>query len=303
MLAARNGQAWDPFWGFGLDMGARPALQPRAVWGHSPAMARRSPGREEGTGGVGFQPRRVAFALLIAVLIAASARPASALADDAEPFTLHVPRLTVSSDFLPLGEDPGQPQADPFMLAQASPGAGAPAAQPQPASILGRAPLRQGSWEAGAALAYSLSSFGGPNIGTVVRAVWLLPSIGYTFAEVPWGSFQVYLVPQGAFIITPQKTYLIGLAALVRHTFYLSRRFMPYIDGGAGFLNTNLRTRSLGESIEFDPQGGVGFYLHLTERVSLNAGFRFHHISNAGLGERNLGINSYFPYAGFSYFF
>ncbi len=253
---------------------------------------------------MGYRPGRLAFALLTAVpLAAASARPASALADDAEAFTLQVPRLAVSSDFLPLGEDPGMAQVDLSLLAQASPGAGAPAAAPQPASVFGRAPLRRGSWEAGAALAYSISGNGGPSIGTVVRAVWLLPSLGYTFAEVPWGSFQVYLVPQGAFITTPQKTYLVGLAAILRHTFFVSQRFMPYIDGGAGFLNTNLRTRSLGESIEFDPQGGVGFYLHVTERVSFTAGYRFHHISNAGLGERNLGINSHFPYAGFSYFF
>jgi len=110
-------------------------------------------------------------------------------------------------------------------------------------------------------------------------------------------------VPQAAYIWTPQKTYLIGLAAIVRHTFYLSRRFMPYIDGGAGFLNTNLRTRALGESIEFDPQFGAGFYVNMSERLSFLAGFRLHHISNAGLASQNLGINSYFPYAGLSYFF
>ena len=253
---------------------------------------------------MGSQLRRLALAFLIALLIAAaSGLPALALADEAARYTLQVPRLTLPSDFLPVGEEPDLAEAEPPLLAQAASGAGAPAAQPQGESLFGRRPLRHGSWEVGAALAFSISGNHGPRIGTVVRAFWLLPQIGYTFAEVPWGSFQVYLVPQGAFIITPRKTYLVGLATIVRHTFYLSRRFMPYIDGGAGFLNTNLRTRALGESIEFDPQFGAGFYLHLTERVSLNAGYRFHHISNAGLANRNLGINSHFPYAGLSFFF
>jgi hypothetical protein len=236
-------------------------------------------------------------------IAATSGLSAHALADEPARFTLQVPRLKLSSDSLPLGEVADMAEAEPPPLAQAASGAGAPNGQAPPPGWPTHAPLRKGSWEVGGTAAYSLSGFFGPNIGTVVRAVWFLPHIGYTFVEVPWGSFQVYLVPQAAFIFTPQKTYAIGLAAIFRHTFYLSRRFMPYIDGGAGFLNTNLRTRSLGESMEFDPQFGAGFYLHMTERLSFLAGFRFHHISNAGMAERNLGINSYFPYAGLSFFF
>ena len=251
-----------------------------------------------------WQPRSLAVRFLIALPIAAtSALPAPALADEPARFTLRAPRLTLSSDSLPLGEVPEMVEAEPPPQARPPSGAGAPSGQPQPPGGRAQAPLRTGSWEVGGTVAYSLSGFFGPNIGTVVRAIWFLPHIGYTFVEVPWGSFQVYLVPQAAYIWTPQKTYLIGLAAIFRHTFYLSPRFMPYIDGGAGFLNTNLRTRALGDSIEFDPQFGAGFYVNMTERLSFLAGFRFHHISNAGLASQNLGINSYFPYAGLSYFF
>jgi hypothetical protein len=253
---------------------------------------------------VGSRPRRLALALLFALAAAVgSGLPAPALAEEPARFTLQIPRLKLSSDSLPLGEVPDEAEAEPPLLAQAGSGTGAPSGQAPPPGRPAHAPLRTGSWEVGGTVAYSLSGFYGAHIGTVVRAVWFLPHIGYTFVEVPWGSFQVYVVPQGAFIFTPQKTYAIGLAAIFRHTFYLSRRFMPYIDGGAGFLNTNLRTRSLGESIEFDPQFGAGFYVHMTERLSFLAGFRFHHISNAGMAERNLGINSYFPYAGLSFFF
>ena len=252
---------------------------------------------------MGPQPRSCAFALLIAIPVAVLALPAPALADEPARFTLQVPRLTVSSDFMPLSEESDLADAEPPLLAQAGSGTGGPSAGPQPSVGPAHAPLRQGSWELGGTVAFSLSSFAGPKIGTVVRAIWMMPHLGYTLVEVPWGSFQVYVVPQAAYIWTPTNTYLVGLAAIIRHTFYLSRRFMPYIDGGAGFLNTNLRTRALGDSIEFDPQVGAGFYVHMTERLSFLAGFRFHHISNAGLANQNLGINSYFPYAGLSYFF
>ena len=197
------------------------------------------------------------------------------------------------------------PEADPSRLAQGPAGAGAPAAPPPREGVLGRRPLRQGSWEGGVFGAFMLSGAGGPDIGTVVRAYWLLPRVGYTFWETPWypGSFQVFLEPAAAFITHPTKTYLLGVNVILRHTLLVWHRFSPYLEGGAGLLNTNLRTRALGESIEFMPQLGAGFHLHVADRLSLNAGYRWHHISNAGLAERNLGINSHFPYAGLTYFF
>lgn len=50
-------------------------------------------------------------------------------------------------------------------------------------------------------------------------------------------------------------------------------------------------------------QVGVGFHLHLSERLSLTTGYRFHHFSNAGIEKPNLDVNSHFPYVGVTYFF
>jgi hypothetical protein len=240
----------------------------------------------------------------LSISIVFLAPPVATADNETGRFRLDVPHFTVTPDVVVAEGEAPAGQTLNLLLQAPQDGAGSPSAQGQPlSSLFGRPPLRKGSWELGAIGAFSISGNGGPSIGTVVRALWLMPHIGYTFAEVPWGSFQVYLAPQTALIITPQKTYILGLAAIFRHTFFVSRYLSPYIDGGAGFLNTNLRTRALGESIEFDPQGGAGFYIHVAERVSLNAGYRFHHISNAGLGERNLGINSHFVYGGFSVFY
>ena len=244
-------------------------------------------------------PLLLAFALSLLLI------PVPASSDDSPPSALDVRRLALSPDLLPAAEDPGLPEAEGGLLAQASPGAGASAAAPQGQSIFGRAPLRQGSWEIGALAAYSISGAGGPKADPIVRALWLLPRIGYTFWEIPWypASVQINLEPAAALITTPTKTYILGVNAILRHTFLVWRRVSPYIEGGAGLMNTNLRHRALGESIEFTPQVGVGFHFHVWERGSLSAGFRWLHISNAGLADQNLGLNNYFPYVGFTIFF
>ena len=253
-----------------------------------------------------YQGRVLAVSLLASLLVPLgflSAGPALASQDDLSAFTLEVARLSVAPDLDPESESLEGAAPGTMRLAQAAPGGGSAAASPPGREP--KAPLRQGSWEAGAIGAYSISGAGGPNIGTVIRAFWLFPRIGYTFWEVPWypGSFQIALEPGAAFITTPAKTYAIGLNTVLRHTLLVWRRFFPYLEGGAGFLNTNLRTRSLGESIEFLLQAGGGFRLFPHERLSLDAGFRWTHISNAGLGERNLGVNSYMPYIGFTVYF
>jgi hypothetical protein len=242
------------------------------------------------------------LASLLSLFALLSVAPALASPDGTPPFSLEVERLSVAPDLLP-GNESLEGAAGTMRLVQASPATGAPA-PPEPPREPKR-PLRQGSWEVGAIGAYSISGAGGPDIDTVVRAFWLFPHIGYTVWEIPWypASLQIALEPGAAFITTPAKTYAIGLNAVLRHTFLFWPRLAPYIEAGAGFLNTNLRTQALGESIEFLLQAGGGFHFFPYERFSLDAGFRWTHISNAGLADQNLGVNSYMPYMGFTVYF
>ena len=160
------------------------------------------------------------------------------------------------------------------------------------------------------AYSFSAEDIGEAPVHKVVRMYWLIPKVGYTFAEFPsgWpylGSFQIFLEPSIAYITHPARTYLLGVSAIFRHNFLLWDRVVPYIDGGAGFLNTNLRIRALGEVIEFIPQGGLGVVFLVGERTSLDLGWRYQHISNAGQTEpkRNIGINSLFFHGGVSWHF
>jgi len=183
-------------------------------------------------------------------------------------------------------------------------GAGSPAPRPEP--------LRAGSVEVGVMGAYSLSAsyLGETPVGKVVRMYWLIPKIGYTFLEFPGGSpylgsFQVFLEPSIAYITHPARTYLLGASAIFRHNFLLWDRVVPYIDGGAGILNTNLRIQALGEVIEFMAVGGVGALFRVGRRTTVDLGWRYQHISNAGQTEnrRNIGINSHFFHGGISWHF
>ncbi len=262
-------------------------------------------------GVVGSSNHQLAHVLLsftIGVLVFAPPASAFTLTGDPSnepPFSLRVPRLTLSSDFLPVAPEPDPAEADAPLLAQTKPGGGAPAARAPGEPSVVHIPLRKGSWEAGAALDFSISGAAGPPIGTVIRAFWLTPHVGYTFVEMPWypASFQIFAEPYAALITTPTETYYVGLDLILRHTLLVWNRVSPYIEGGAGIIHTNLRQRALGGTIEFTPQGGAGFYVHLTERLALNVGYRFHHISNAGTASQNLGVNSHKPYGGITWFF
>jgi hypothetical protein len=59
----------------------------------------------------------------------------------------------------------------------------------------------------------------------------------------------------------------------------------------------------IGQSIEFTPQGSVGLRYLLAGNWSFDAEFMFHHISNAGLAERNIGVNGFGGFIGFTYLF
>lgn len=69
---------------------------------------------------------------------------------------------------------------------------------------------------------------------------------------------------------------------------------VPYVEGGFGGLWTDLTRVSIGGRFEFSNQIGVGARFQLGEGYELTLGYRFRHISNAGLRSPNHGINTSF---------
>jgi lipid A 3-O-deacylase len=103
----------------------------------------------------------------------------------------------------------------------------------------------------------------------------------------------------------PYLTHGVGFNPRVKYTFVALGRVRPYVEFAGGPFWTDLAGKIPEQSSQFNfiVSGGVGLSYFLTNRAAINVGYRFHHISNAHTGERNVGLNSSLPFAGFSLYF
>ena len=136
-----------------------------------------------------------------------------------------------------------------------------------------------------------------PRVGVVVT-----PEVGSGFYE---GNLELLVEPLYAHYFKPFGATAAGGSVLFKYNFLGFGRWMPFWDLGLGMLWTNLAPRIPEQSTPFNfvMESGPGVQYFATERVALTLGVRFHHISNAGLGDRNKGLNSTLGYLGLSVFF
>ena len=84
--------------------------------------------------------------------------------------------------------------------------------------------------------------------------------------------------------------------------------FAPYVEAGEGGLWTTLRYLSLGGKFQFASHIGVGAHLFWQPELAVSLGYRFRHISNAGLNgsgdenDLNQGLNQHFFIIGITRF-
>jgi len=136
-----------------------------------------------------------------------------------------------------------------------------------------------------------------PRVGVVVT-----PEVGSGFYA---GNLELLVEPLYAHYFKPFGATAAGGSVLFKYNFLGFGRWMPFWDLGLGMLWTNLAPRIPEQSTPFNfvMESGPGVQYFATERVALTLGVRFHHISNAGLGDRNRGLNSTLGYLGLSIFF
>ena len=94
---------------------------------------------------------------------------------------------------------------------------------------------------------------------------------------------------------------ITGGAILLRFDGPNHKRFVPFIDIGAGCQNTTLATRAreLDGNVQFTPQGGVGIQFFRSPQRALVFEYSFIHMSNANLAPPNLGWNGSMITVGF----
>jgi opacity protein-like surface antigen len=103
----------------------------------------------------------------------------------------------------------------------------------------------------------------------------------------------------------PVLTHGIGFTPKIKYTFVALDRVRPYVEFAGGPFWTDLAGRIPEESSQFNfvLTAGFGVAWFITPQASLNVGYRFHHISNAGTQYPNLGLNASLPFGGFSFYF
>jgi hypothetical protein len=103
----------------------------------------------------------------------------------------------------------------------------------------------------------------------------------------------------------PQLTHGAGFTPKIKYLFQGAGRLRPYVEFAGGPFYTDLGGRIPEESARFNfiLTAGGGLSWFLTPQLSVNVGYRFHHISNAGTRMPNLGLNSSLPFGGFSFYF
>ena len=140
-------------------------------------------------------------------------------------------------------------------------------------------------------------------------ALYILPQLGYVLTDEIGsggleGNVELLVEPMAAHYFQPFSASAFGGSLVLKYNFLSFGRWMPFWDGGAGMLWTDLAPRIPEQSTQFNfiLQTGPGVSYFVSENLALTFGVRFHHISNAGIGERNIGLNAWLFNVGMAFF-
>ncbi len=162
--------------------------------------------------------------------------------------------------------------------------------------------------QAGWGKAFSLGIAGNGD-GRNVEYTAILPQLGIGLSDPvandSWYRGNLDAVFQGEFLLgyQPNSGYSAGLSLLLRYNFLSSKQWVPYMEigGGIGVLDFDLKDQA--DGLIFYPQAGLGMHYFATDNLSLDFGWRFHHMSNANSKLPNNSINASLVLFGFSWYF
>jgi hypothetical protein len=106
------------------------------------------------------------------------------------------------------------------------------------------------------------------------------------------GNFELLI--EGAFLVDvePRAGFGAGVTPLIKYNFLPKGKVIPFFEIGVSLLYTDLDLEGRSDGFNFAPQGGLGLHYFMSERTALTGEVRFHHISNAGIQNPNVGVNS-----------
>jgi hypothetical protein len=95
-----------------------------------------------------------------------------------------------------------------------------------------------------------------------------------------------------SFVIDPDTSPIFSVNFLVSWVFTSSPIVQPYVMAGGGPVYTEADIPGVGSSLCGNYQAGGGLRIPLSDRIAFNAELRYHHISNLGMKEPNVPLNS-----------
>jgi lipid A 3-O-deacylase len=179
---------------------------------------------------------------------------------------------------------------------------------------------RQGSYEsafgfgkhslgisAGHGLALPIGGSKSPELEDI-QFVYLTPRWGVGITDPlggrSWyrGNFELLLEGTFLYMFEPKSGRAGGIAPVLRYNFLTDTRFIPFFQLGAGVIALDADLRRQSDGLNFILQSGFGVHYFLSQSMALTGEWRFHHISNASIHDRNAGINSSLFMLGITFF-
>ncbi|MBI4657571.1 MAG: acyloxyacyl hydrolase [Verrucomicrobia bacterium] len=103
--------------------------------------------------------------------------------------------------------------------------------------------------------------------------------------------------------LNPHKASVAGFTPALRYHFATGTRWIPFLEGGAGVSWTDIDDPDLATRFEFHLVGGGGLQWFCRENLAVTLNYRFAHLSNAGIRQPNIGLNTNALLLGLTWFF
>ncbi len=116
-------------------------------------------------------------------------------------------------------------------------------------------------------------------------------------------SRQVAIEVAGCDVSGPQHGEAVGASVLWRRYFVLDHPTVLFWEAGGGLAYADLTVAELPLRLNFVLQAGVGVHVFFDDDAAFTLTLRFHHLSNGGRRDPNVGLNSSMLVVGVSRFF
>ncbi len=164
-------------------------------------------------------------------------------------------------------------------------------------------------WSLSLAQGTGLDIWGSKGADTAdVELIGLLPRFGIGLSDPvgtdSWYHGNLELLVEANLLVAygPKGGFLGGLGLAFRYNFLGFESVVPFVEIGGGVAQLELDLEDQSDGLGFTAHGGLGVHWWLSEHTAFTASWRLQHVSNAGVGRDNAGINASTFLVGLSYF-